>query len=78
MPFCSVLRKVWRLCDLSCTMTSIPMEQMYVYCSRGGHRRADRQISWDGVVIVGGKEVAVLPAGVVGIKGAKVKGGHSH
>ncbi len=29
-----------------------------------------RQISWDGVVIVGGEEVAILPAGEVGTRGA--------
>ncbi len=29
-----------------------------------------RQKSWDGVVIVGGEEVAVLPAGEVGTRGA--------
>ncbi len=32
-----------------------------------------RRISWDVVVIVGGEEVAVLPAGENGTRGAKGK-----
>ncbi len=48
---------------------------MDVCCSRGGHRRAHRQISWDVVVIARGEEVAILPVGEVGTIGAKGKGG---
>ncbi len=54
------------------------LEQMDVCCSCGGHGCAHRQISWDGVVIVEGEEVAILPAGEVGTKGAKGKWWHSH
>ncbi len=46
---------------------------MDVCCSRDGHRRAHRQISWNVVVIVGGEKVAVLPVGEVGTRGAKGK-----
>ena len=46
------------------------LEQMDVCCSHGGHRRAHRQISGDGVVIVGGEEVAVLPVQEAGPRGA--------
>ncbi len=46
---------------------------MDVCCSHGGHRHAHRQISWDAVVIIGGEEVAVLPVGDVGTRGAKGK-----
>ncbi len=46
---------------------------MDVCCSHGGHRRVHRQISWDVDVIVRGEEVAFLPAGEVGTRGAKGK-----
>jgi hypothetical protein len=46
---------------------------MDVCYSHDGHRRAHRQINWDKVVIIGGEEVAVLPVGKVGTRGAKGK-----
>ncbi len=68
--FCSVLYR-FNVCAVCCVQgPPSQLERMDVCCSRGGHRRAHRQISWDGVVIVGGGEVAVLPAGEVGTRGA--------
>jgi hypothetical protein len=69
-PFYSVLRR-FDVCVVCCVQ-GLPSqsERMDVCCSRGGHRHVHRQISWDGVMIVGGEEVAILPAGEVGTRGA--------
>jgi hypothetical protein len=70
MPFCSTLRR-FKVCVV-CRVQGPPsqLEQMDVCCSHGGHRRVHRRISWDGVVIVRGEEVAILPVGEVGTRGA--------
>jgi hypothetical protein len=73
MPFCSVLHR-FNVCVVCCVQgPPSQLEQMDVCCSRGGHRCAYRQISWDVAMIVGGEKVAVLPMGEVGTRGAKGK-----
>ena len=68
--FCSVLHR-FNVCVVCCVHgPPSQLEQMDVCCSCGGHGRAHKQISWNGVVIVGGEEVAVLPAGEVGTSDA--------
>ncbi len=66
MPFCSVLHRC-NVCVVCCVQgPPSRLEQMDVCCSRDGHRRAHRWISWDVVVIVGGEEVAILPFSLSG------------
>jgi hypothetical protein len=78
MPFCSVLCR-FDVCVIYCVQgPPSQLEHIDVCCSRGGHRRANRQVSWDGVMIVGEEEVAVLPAEDVDTKCTKGKWGHSH
>jgi hypothetical protein len=70
MPFCSVLHRFGICVIYPVQGPPSQLEQMDVCCSRGGHKCAHRQISWDGVMIVGGEEIAILPVGEVGTRGA--------
>jgi hypothetical protein len=71
--FFSVLHR-FNICVV-CLLQGRPsqLEQMDVCCSSDGHRHVHRWISWDVVMIVGREEVAVLPVGEVGPRGARGK-----